>query len=271
MDADSLLSRFRKLNVWSAHGKRAPNKPLLVLWAIGRCIRGEPRMTSYREVDEHLDKLLREFGPYRKVVHTDFPFWRLRGDGVWTLEGAEQVRVTTSGDAYRSDLLDHDVRGGFPEEIHDTLAGSPVFADQIACSLLAAHFPSTCHDDILRAVGIDPDLVQIYRAVDIDSDFVQSRRRRREAGFRERVLRAYAYRCAVCSFAVQLGGKSIALDAAHIKWHQVRGPGGRPERSRTLCASSQVVRRRRVHAVSAWESPPFDADVLVPAAAGRNP
>ena len=224
MNPDRLLSAFGKLNVWSANGQRAPNKPLLALWAIGRCLEHEARMTSYREVDKPLGKLLRDFGPYRRVIHTDFPFWRLRNDHVWELEGAAQVRENKSGDAYRSDLLEHDVRGGFPEKIFDTLAGRPDLAEQIACSLLAAHFPSTRHDEILRAVGIDPDFVQLLRAVDIDSDFVQSWRRRREAGFRERVLQAYAYRCAVCNFAVRLGGKSIALDAAHIKWHQVRGP-----------------------------------------------
>ena len=224
MNADSLLAVFGKLNVWSARGERAPHKPLLVLWAIGRCLRGEPRMTSYREVDKHLGALLRDFGPYRKVVHTDFPFWRLRGDGVWALDGADQVTVNRSGDANKRELREHDVRGGFPKEIHDALAGNSALAEQIARSLLDAHFPSTRHDEILRAVGIDPDFVQILRAVGDDSDFVQSRRRRREAGFRERVLQAYAYRCAVCSFAVRLDDKPIALDAAHIKWHQARGP-----------------------------------------------
>jgi len=38
------------------------------------------------------------------------------------------------------------------------------------------------------------------------------------------VLRAYEYRCAVCGFDVRLGSVSIALDAAHIRWHQAGGP-----------------------------------------------
>ncbi len=32
------------------------------------------------------------------------------------------------------------------------------------------------------------------------------------------------YRCAVCGFDVRLGSASIALDAAHIRWHQAGGP-----------------------------------------------
>jgi putative restriction endonuclease len=42
--------------------------------------------------------------------------------------------------------------------------------------------------------------------------------------FRLRVLTAYEYRCAVCGFDVRLGSVSIALDAAHIRWHQAGGP-----------------------------------------------
>ena len=45
-----------------------------------------------------------------------------------------------------------------------------------------------------------------------------------DPAFRQRVLKAYEYRCAVCGFDVRLGTVSIALDAAHIRWHQAGGP-----------------------------------------------
>jgi putative restriction endonuclease len=38
------------------------------------------------------------------------------------------------------------------------------------------------------------------------------------------VLRAYEYSCAVCGFDVRLGTMHVALEAAHIKWHQAGGP-----------------------------------------------
>jgi putative restriction endonuclease len=44
------------------------------------------------------------------------------------------------------------------------------------------------------------------------------------ATFRARVPTAYEYRCAVCGFDVRLGSVSVALDAAHIRWHQAGGP-----------------------------------------------
>jgi putative restriction endonuclease len=35
---------------------------------------------------------------------------------------------------------------------------------------------------------------------------------------------AYEYRCAVCGFDVRMGAVSVALDAAHVRWHQAGGP-----------------------------------------------
>ena len=46
----------------------------------------------------------------------------------------------------------------------------------------------------------------------------------RDPQFRRRVLTAYEWRCAACGFDVRLGSASIALDAAHVRWHQAGGP-----------------------------------------------
>jgi len=42
----------------------------------------------------------------------------------------------------------------------------------------------------------------------------------RDPGFRERILRAYQYQCAICGFNVRVGDSLVGLEAAHIKWHQ---------------------------------------------------
>ena len=168
-------------------------------------------MASYSEVATFLGALLREFGPSRKAVHSSFPFWRLCADSVWELDGATRVTVTKSGDAHESALREYNVHGGFPKAIYDALQHDSGLAEQIARSLLDAHFPPTRHRAILRAVGID-------------LDFVESRRRRRDSGFRTRVLQAYVYKCAVCSFAVRLNDRPVAIDAAHIRWHRAHGP-----------------------------------------------
>ena len=202
---------FGKLNIWRANGQRAPNKPLLVLWAIGRCLNGESRMVSYRYAHRELAKLLRRFGPPRKTVHTEFPFWRLQNDGIWEIRDADRITVGPGGDAHKASLIEHEAHGGLAKEIFAALQSDAELAIEIACSLIDAYFPPTLHDDILQTVGIDTRTAWV-------------RRRPRDSSFAKTVLAAYRARCAVCAFAIRLGDNPVALEAAHIKWHCYRGP-----------------------------------------------
>ena len=211
MKPNDLKAHFAKLNVWHANGQRAPNKPLLVLWAIGRCLRGETRMASYRDTDIALTSLLHRFGPPRKRVHPEFPFWRLQNDGIWEVRSIDRITVSSSGDAHVRSLLRGDAHGGFPSDVFAALQADEELAVAIAYSLVDAHFPPTLHNDVRQAVGID-------------SEFEYICRRRRNSSFSNTVLAAYGHQCAVCSFAVRLGNHPLALEAAHIKWHRARGP-----------------------------------------------
>jgi putative restriction endonuclease len=114
-------------------------------------------------------------------------------------------------DAKKSELLAKDAAGGFAPEVQAALASSPNLASEIAARLLESHFPESIHPDILNAVGL---------TLGVD----QAAAKKRDPQFRQRVLTAYEYRCAVCGFDVRLGSVSIALDAAHIRWFQAGGP-----------------------------------------------
>ena len=59
MSLQELLEKFSKIKVWKRGSQRAPHKPLLILYAIGRLLRQEPRLVSYEEVDQEIGKLLR--------------------------------------------------------------------------------------------------------------------------------------------------------------------------------------------------------------------
>ena len=48
--------------------------------------------------------------------------------------------------------------------------------------------------------------------------------RKRDSKFRDKILRAYGYSCAVCGFNVRLAHTLVGVEAAHIKWHQAGGP-----------------------------------------------
>ena len=212
MNSEQILQRFETLRQWGSGGERAPHKPLLVLYAIGKLLRGEDRLISYADdIEENLKNLLREFGPRRDHYNPQFPFWRLQNDGIWEVSDADRIRLTDSGDAYITDLRNYNVSGGFNETISEQLQNDSELTFEIVHSLLDAHFPPSLHEDILQAVDIELPL----HAFDT---------RTRTSNFRKNVLRAYEYKCAICGFDVKLGTSPIALEASHIKWQKAGGP-----------------------------------------------
>lgn len=212
MNIHSIKARFQKLTLWKRGGERAPHKPLLSLFALGRLQSGKPeRFIPFSEIDREVGRLLREFGPDRKSYHPEYPFWRLQRDGIWEVTQKDQLPVNRSGGVNKSHLVRNDVRGGFNPEVYHALQTDPQLFREVVQTLLDANFPATLHEEILQAVGID--LGEPSPA-----------KKRRDPEFRERVLRAYEYRCAICGFDIRLDLTPIALEAAHIKWHHAGGP-----------------------------------------------
>lgn len=211
MNQQDFLHKVKSLNVWKRGGERAPHKPLLLLLALGKIQNGEETL-SYEEVDEKLRRLLEEFGPARKSYHPEFPFWYLRTDGIWEIQEADTLK-SRSGKTQptRKELLNKNATGSFPADLRKLLKRKPELIREAASIILEAYFPETLHSDLLLETGLDV----IHETVI---------RRKRDSAFREKVLTAYEYRCGICGFDMRLGSKSIGLEAAHVKWHQAKGP-----------------------------------------------
>ena len=208
---DALREKFEKLNIWEQGGQRAPHKPLLLLLALGQLTRGV-EVLEFRSIEGPLTELLREFGPSRSSYHPEYPFWRLQNDGIWVITASRGMRHRQSNsDPPKSELREANASGGFSEDICRALTANPMFASELAQRLLSAHFPETLHQDILDAVGLD-------------GAFAANVRVRRDPLFRGQVLAAYGYKCAVCELDLRLGNLTIGLEAAHVRWHQARGP-----------------------------------------------
>ena len=216
MTRKEIIQRFQNLNVWKSGDQRAVHKPLLVLYAIGKLLRGGDRFILYTDTEEDLRNLLKEFGPWRSNYRPQDPFWRLRNDKdkVWKIPNEYKIQESkrksgkSTGDAIIADLRRYGV-GGFPEPIAYKLQTEPQLAFEIVRNLLDAHFPFSYHEDILQTVGL-PLRLQMPQS--------------RLPNFRENVLKAYNYRCAVCGFDVKLRHQPVALEASHIKWHRAGGP-----------------------------------------------
>ena len=207
MTREALHRKLDELNVWKRGNERAPHKPLLLLLAMGRAVRGEERLVSFREIEAPLTGLLRHFGPPRRAYHPEFPFRYLASDGLW------EVPEVSSWS--KKHLRDRGVKGGLPEPLYRLLTADPVSARLAARRLLNGHFPVSMHQHILEVVGLwDAD----------EPEAGASRRLRRDPNFREAVLTAYERRCAVCDFDLRLKDDLLGLEAAHIQWHSHGGP-----------------------------------------------
>ena len=218
MTREEVIDAFSRLAMWARRGVRAPHKPLLVLYAIGQLLQGKDGV-GFRDAEPHLTDLLRTFGPPRQTQHPEDPFWRLRTDGVWEVQGL-RPRTTAAGGARIVDLRRNDNIGRFSEEIQAAFREDLRLALDVALLMLEAHFPSSMHDEILSAVGLDASFIE--RSAGQARGTGQERQR--DPAFREQVLIAYEYSCAVCRMDIRLDEKSLALDAAHIKWHAAGGP-----------------------------------------------
>jgi putative restriction endonuclease len=136
----------------------------------------------------------------------------LQNDNLWCVSTDNPVIENNSGDISRRTLLAVNAKGAFSKSIIKKFHDDPFVIKSIVQSLLAQNFPATLHEDILQAIGYSFDEVETVASS-----------QRRCGRFREKVLRAYEYRCAICGFDVRMDNSTIALEAAHIKWHQANG------------------------------------------------
>ena len=133
MTREALHQRLDGLNVWKRGDERAAHKPLLLLLAMGRAVRGEERLVSFREIEAPLTDLLWHFGPPRRAYHPELPFRHLATDGLW-----EVPEVSSWG---KKHLRDRGIKGGLPEPLYRMLAaGARLAAHRLLDLLLPATY-----------------------------------------------------------------------------------------------------------------------------------
>lgn len=217
MTRDEILKAFDCIRVFQRGGQRAVHKPLLVLLALSKVGAGGTAMMDWVDIDPKLKDLLEEFGPDGSARTRNHPFWRLKNDGLWQLDGPEEILSRPlSATPTPNELSIHHVHGGFRPELLEALQRDPQLVTAIAQRIVDAHFPESIRNEVLIAVGLPTEPVGLISA--------QEQGRRRDPAFREKVLLAYQFRCGVCGHDLRLGRQTIGLEAAHIKWFQAKGP-----------------------------------------------
>ncbi|MBM6607478.1 HNH endonuclease [Enterobacteriaceae bacterium RIT814] len=216
----TLEQAIADITIWRKGEQRAPHKPLLLLYALAKYQQGHARLFDYgTEIRDQLHDLLERFGPQRKQYRPDMPFWRLKGDGFWELRNDELCSTAGSKQPPAGELAAFNVAGGFDEEHFALLVKNKNLIGSLAQKILEDHFPESIQEEIADEMGFD----------------IQQIRKVRDPLFRQQVLRAYNYQCAICGFNLRHDNVPVGLEAAHIKWKQHGGPCEIPN-GLALCA-----------------------------------
>lgn len=205
----------------------APHKPLLLLMALARIQQGQQGRFAFTEIESDLKQLLTEFGPSNAPNTRHLPFWHLQSDEkgqLWDLQLPPDLQHQPRGTAPNLSALRREgVSGGFSAAVEQGLRSHPNLIPLLARDLLQSTFPESLHEDIANAIGLD--LFDSDPAIkDVEAVYQSGPRKQRDRAFRDRVLRAYEYRCCICGFDLRLGHLPAGLEAAHIQWHTVGGP-----------------------------------------------
>ncbi|UED85529.1 phosphorothioated DNA-binding restriction endonuclease [Streptomyces profundus] len=224
MTRDQLLAQLAGLRRARVAGQRAPHKPLLVLWLLGRFATDGSTEVSYADAEEPVSALINDFGPAVRspsqagqraalpFVHLERSLWELRDAQGRPLDSHTPGRGTV--------LRAHGARGRLRPEVERALAEPGTLAAAVTL-LLETHFTPALEELIVEAVGLDLTELEVAAARLVTVGGV---RRARNAGFADVVLRAYGYACAMCGFDGTLGRRPVGIEAAHIRWHSQRGP-----------------------------------------------
>lgn len=209
------LERVSRLRVWTRNGIRAPHKPLLLLYALGRLQRqGHNVPIPFAEAEAPMQALLDEYGP-PNPTHPGYPFHHLTSDGLWTV--VTRAGVGSPG-ASAAILREAEAVGALDSRFAQALLGEPGLLTQVARLLLDANFPPSLHDEIAATAGLT-----LYPVIE-GAPRVIGQMRRRDPAFRAEVLLAYEARCAVCGWDGHLAGAPAGVEAAHLRWFNVGGP-----------------------------------------------
>jgi len=153
-DDGSSLKALLALNLHSEDGTPSPNKPLWILYAIGRILSGEenPQILYEQGVSDLRDRLEGSKGNFEQAVQTNphYGFWRLKNDGVWEVKNAQNVGESSSGDAHVTDLIEQGVTGGLTPALYAELQQSRSdaidFAGEFSSKYLGEFEPDVIKD-----------------------------------------------------------------------------------------------------------------------------
>ncbi len=151
LDVETLIERFMNIRTHP----RARHKPLLLLLALSRVQHGESQFISYAALEPVLRRLLIEYGDLTSTAHPEYPFWWLQTDGIWQVEGAEDVpRRARDNAPTAAGLRRSKARAGFADDVQRSLEQDEDLLMDVARGLLDEFIPQAYHHALIADLDL---------------------------------------------------------------------------------------------------------------------
>ncbi|MFF7966084.1 HNH endonuclease signature motif containing protein [Streptomyces sp. NPDC007903] len=146
---EDLLHRLIHLRVNRSSGGPALYKPVTLLWAMGRALRGAERLLSWSETERELGEALAAAG---EPERPHYPVASLSQDRLWSLPGQEDA-PTAHGHPRRW-FTERQPLGGPTEEVYDLFRDSAVARLAVQEQLLELYFADRDPAPLLARLGL---------------------------------------------------------------------------------------------------------------------
>jgi len=152
LTAEGLLERLGSLRAHRRPGSGTPSRhqPLALLWAISRISAGRPRLAPWALFRREVGPLLAEFGLPGSKVTPEYPFWHLRGSGLWEVHGTESAAGSSPGPG----TLDTHQPVAGPTRRSAELLSDPLVRLRAVIKLCGTYFDGVDRRELLDRVGL---------------------------------------------------------------------------------------------------------------------
>jgi putative restriction endonuclease len=144
LDRETLVARFDGIRQFARGGRRAPHKPLLLLYALPRLKHDSQTEIRFNATEAVLQPLLRSYAPWGSAAHVSYPYSRLVNDGLWRLPDRADL-VDAKGNVREGIARQRDAPAGFAPDVLATFERAPELIDVAALHLLERHFAPGLH------------------------------------------------------------------------------------------------------------------------------
>ena len=159
-ETEKILKRFINIKKHKKGDDEAVNKPLLLLYALGKYQHGM-KSIYYAHAKKALENLLNKYGTRNVRTNAHYAFYRLSSDidgNLWKLKNIENCPPPNSScDISGKHLEANFVSGCFAGDIQNAFDNNPALIVKITQMLLDKHFPPSLHNELIETTAINID------------------------------------------------------------------------------------------------------------------